>query len=183
MGLLQERCMDKKKVQPTVSLDQPSPCFALAQALSGHGVFAAYLYRFKRQETPKCPCGYIEEMPEHLFTQCAVYQLGRPATPVSAANQEWRLYLRDTVCELWRKEQPCWQNSVFFGSHLRRKNNSRMRQKHPLRPTAYRLYLPRCKKICGNLQRKNYAVICSTWLSAATNSRMNSATCGSRVMI
>jgi len=94
-----------KKVLPTVSLDQPSPCFALAQALSGHGVFAAYLYRFKRRETPKCRSGYIEEIPEHLFTQCTLYQLGRPATPVSAADQEWRIYLRDTVCELWRKEQ------------------------------------------------------------------------------
>ena len=47
-----------------------------------------------------------------------------------------------------------------------------MRQKCLPQPTAYKLYFPPCKKICGNHQRKNYAVICSIWLSMAPNTRM-----------
>lgn len=45
--------------------------FYLTQLLSGHGFFRAYLFRFKRANSPNCPhCRDIQEDVEHVFFQC-----------------------------------------------------------------------------------------------------------------
>ena len=46
--------------------------FYLAQALSGHGCFDAYLKRFKRRDDESCSyCGSLVDNAEHTFSFCA----------------------------------------------------------------------------------------------------------------
>ena len=77
--------------------------FWMAQALSGHGVFAEYLYRMKRRETPMCSCGDGEETAEHVFTECRLFP-GRPNSPLDVNSSEARLYMVETVKSMWQKE-------------------------------------------------------------------------------
>ena len=58
-------------------LDEPTT-FWLSQGLSGHGVFASFLYKYKRRNSPLCRCEAEEETPEHVLTQCPLYADGRP---------------------------------------------------------------------------------------------------------
>lgn len=45
--------------------------YYLTQALSGHGNFAAYLYKFKIRESPMCDmCGNMEDTAEHTVFEC-----------------------------------------------------------------------------------------------------------------
>jgi len=98
------RLIGRRRLLPVVSGDQPPPCFALAQALSGNGVFGAYLYRFRRRDTPKCTCGYREESPEHILNQCEKFKANRLSALVRATDPAWRSYMVNTVCEMWRIE-------------------------------------------------------------------------------
>lgn len=45
--------------------------YYLAQMLSGHGCFRAYLHRFKHDDSPECPsCPGANEDAEHVFFEC-----------------------------------------------------------------------------------------------------------------
>jgi len=77
-----------KELLPAVTIDRPPPTFAMAQVLSGHGVFAAYLYRFKRRHSPTCACGEGEETPLHVFTQCRQFGENRPVAPPGLQKEE-----------------------------------------------------------------------------------------------
>ena len=84
-----------KKLFPTIAArlrtDLRGINFWLAQGLTGHGVFAEFLHRFRRREDPSCPCGAALQTPEHVFRQCPLYQTGRPAAwiPVGQAQLEY----------------------------------------------------------------------------------------------
>jgi hypothetical protein len=37
---------------------------------TGHGYLKSYLHRFKRIESPTCPCGTMEQTIDHLLFKC-----------------------------------------------------------------------------------------------------------------
>ena len=82
--------------------------FWLTQALSGHGVFGAYLHRFHRRATAACPCGQSDETTKHVFAECHRFADTRP--PHDAWTRPLRpvvvRYLEDVVIQLWRIENP-----------------------------------------------------------------------------
>lgn len=82
----------------------PAPSFWLSQGLSGHGVFASYLYKFKRRRSPVCRCGAEIESPEHIFRQCRLYKEGRPSR-LDGRSEDTRKYIEVTVRRLWEAEQ------------------------------------------------------------------------------
>lgn len=48
--------------------------YYLTQAMTGHGKFESYLYRFKRTITPECKqCGYSEDDAEHTIFHCRAW--------------------------------------------------------------------------------------------------------------
>ena len=54
--------------------------FYLAQALSGHGCFNAYLKRFKKRDDESCRyCRSLVENPEHTLFVCATWGAEREA--------------------------------------------------------------------------------------------------------
>lgn len=74
-----ERGAWTKELLPTVStVETEALTFYLAQALSGHGVFASYLYKYKCRRSPWCQCGQEIENPEHVFRTCERCANGRP---------------------------------------------------------------------------------------------------------
>ena len=74
-----------KELLPVVTVDRPPPTFAMAQVLSGHGVFVAYLHRFKRRRSPMCACGEGEETPLCLlYTSPSPRDRTRSRMPSSA---------------------------------------------------------------------------------------------------
>ena len=80
--------------------------FYLAQALSGHGAFAAYLHRRKRRDTPDCElcaCG-CDQTAEHCLKVCPYFEEGRPAT-FSIDRAEDRAYAYRVVVTLWEIER------------------------------------------------------------------------------
>jgi len=49
--------------------------YYITQLLTGHGCFRAYLYRFKRTDSPNCHhCRDVIEDAEHVFFQCPFYE-------------------------------------------------------------------------------------------------------------
>ncbi|KAK7602957.1 hypothetical protein V9T40_006931 [Parthenolecanium corni] len=88
---------------PEVGVEIEGLDFDLAQALSGHGAFRAYLFKFKRSNTPLCECGE-EETPNHVFRECHRHSCGRPASLVPLTS-EVREYLRSTVAKLRQSER------------------------------------------------------------------------------
>ena len=38
--------------------------------VTGHGDIKSYLYRFKISDTPKCPCGNMDQTIDHLPFEC-----------------------------------------------------------------------------------------------------------------
>lgn len=48
--------------------------FWLTQLLTGHGGFRAYLYRFRRAESPLCPECEVDEDAEHVIVDCPRFQ-------------------------------------------------------------------------------------------------------------
>lgn len=77
--------------------------FYLAQALSGHGVFRAYLLKYRRVESDLCECGE-PETPHHVFKICHLHATGRPTT-LNIKEEETRSYLQATVRRLWEAEK------------------------------------------------------------------------------
>lgn len=49
----------------------------MTQALTGHGGFAAYLYRFKCKSSPSCICSDEEESIQHLLLECPQHEAAR----------------------------------------------------------------------------------------------------------
>ena len=87
---------------PTVDTAVPEPDFWSAQALSGHGCFRAYLYKFKRVDSPLCECG-TPETPRHVFQECPQFEEGRPA--VLDLSDGSVNYMRSVVKRLWDLER------------------------------------------------------------------------------
>lgn len=55
----------------------------LVQALTGHGGFGSYLYRFKCKDRPDCDCDPdVEESIEHLIVECPRYEYKRMKTEI-----------------------------------------------------------------------------------------------------
>ncbi len=76
--------------------------FHTSQALSGHGVFRAYLCKMKRADSPLCECGEAETA-EHILTKCPLFAEGRlaPGHPLQFGFLE---YCRKCVKKLWENE-------------------------------------------------------------------------------
>lgn len=54
-----------------VNRDKGEVGYYVTQLLSGHGCFRAYLFRFRRADSPYCPCcGEVQEDAEHVFFCC-----------------------------------------------------------------------------------------------------------------
>ena len=79
--------------------------FHVTQALSGHGTFGTYLYKYKRRESAACVCGFPEQSPEHVFMTCPEFAANRPTTWTKLTEEHLR-YLDQTVLELRRLENP-----------------------------------------------------------------------------
>lgn len=92
---------------PTVESAIEAPLYAdffLTQALTGHGVFGSYLHKIKKLPSPECPeCGTTED-PEHVFTYCTRFEIGRPLGAVGV-SADWLRYMKTTVEKLWEIEQ------------------------------------------------------------------------------
>ena len=86
-----------------VGVAVPGLDFSLGQALSGHGTFREYLFRFKRSSTPKCECGE-DETPRHVFLECPLHSNNRPVGDFKVDDERTRTYLRTTVQKLWQQE-------------------------------------------------------------------------------
>ena len=87
---------------PNVGQDICGLDFYLAQAISGHGCFREYLFRFKRATSPTCECGQ-DETPEHVFLHCPLHANERPTGRLNL-DEEARSYLRKIILKLWKQE-------------------------------------------------------------------------------
>ncbi|KAI5731894.1 hypothetical protein M8J77_018009 [Diaphorina citri] len=63
-----------KNIEPWVNRTYGEVTFELAQFLTGHGNFAAYLKRFRIQEDDKCIYCQQIDTPKHTFFQCIRWQ-------------------------------------------------------------------------------------------------------------
>jgi len=54
------------------------PDFWSTQAITGHGVFKAYLKERRRVDEDTCPCGFDVESAGHVLTECLRFIEGRP---------------------------------------------------------------------------------------------------------
>lgn len=88
---------------PVVGVEVPELDFYLAQALSGHGTFREYLFRFKRAGSPLCECGEVET-PDHVFRHCVRHAAGRPRV-LNPREESTLVYLQGTVRKLWNAER------------------------------------------------------------------------------
>ena len=71
--------------------------FHLSQALSGLGVFKAYLRKMHRIETSQCKCGHEDETAEHVLTECPRFADGWPTERLSGTNPHHRGYMKKVV--------------------------------------------------------------------------------------
>lgn len=90
-----------RKIMPEVQIHDDECDFYLTQGLTGHGVFNEYLHRFKRRETPMCPCLQGQQTVEHVLTECLMFEEGRP----SVLDQGKTEYIRSVVRKLWLRER------------------------------------------------------------------------------
>ena len=75
-----------------------SPGYHVSQFLTGHGSFAANLWRFGCADRPGCDCGGPEESMEHVLTECPTHQeLRERVLPALAAGERWPDCARDLV--------------------------------------------------------------------------------------
>lgn len=91
-----------KQLMPVVPRSKITSNFWRAQALSGHGVYGSYLMKFKRREDAACHCGYPDQSPQHVFTECEMYTDGRP-TELGVGAESLR-YMEEVVRDLWKIE-------------------------------------------------------------------------------
>ncbi len=91
-----------KKIIPRVARGVNEHDFYTAQALSGHGVFRAYLYKRKRVSSPLGECGEVETA-EHILTICPLLAEGRVRPDVPIQNEFLR-YSKKCIKKLWEKE-------------------------------------------------------------------------------
>lgn len=82
-----------------------APDFWITQAITGHGVFKAYLKERGLTQDSMCPCGFSEESAEHVFTECLRFTGGRPLD-WSETTQDHLYYMRRVVIKLWKRENP-----------------------------------------------------------------------------
>ena len=117
-----------RQLFPTIKIrlrtDLKNINFWLAQGLTGHGVFGAFLHRFRRREDPSCPCGAEEQTPRHVFRHCPLYQSGRPIVwiPVGEAHLE---YMEQVVRTLWDVENPGHTLTLSTPTHHREERRQR----------------------------------------------------------
>ena len=83
----------------------PNISFWLGQALTGHGVFAAYLFKYRRRDDPGCPCGAAEETVKHVLRLCPRHAAGRPVDWLNLGPEHWN-YMEVVVRTLWKEENP-----------------------------------------------------------------------------
>lgn len=99
-----------RELLPSVEARQQAPVpnitFWLGQALSGDGVFAAYLHKFKRRDSPLCPCGSgEEESAKHVFRYCVLRAANRPIDWSRPTEKHFE-YMTEVVRNLWVTENP-----------------------------------------------------------------------------
>jgi len=81
------------------------PDFWTSQAITGHGVFRAYLKSRGRTDDDACPCGYGTESAEHALMECPRFTEGRPPDWTRVTPDHLQ-YMRRVVVRLWKKENP-----------------------------------------------------------------------------
>ena len=83
------------------------PDFWTTQAITGHGVFKAYLKDRGRVDDNACPCGFGAESAEHVLRECLRFTDGRPLdwSQITPGHIQ---YMRRVVVELWKRENPCF---------------------------------------------------------------------------
>lgn len=91
-----------KYLFPSVEARVPSLDFHLAQGLSAHGCFRAYLFSKERSDSPDCACGQPETA-AHCFLECPLHATARPAS-LRADEPDTIRYIRETVHTLWTAE-------------------------------------------------------------------------------
>ena len=75
--------------------------YHVSQFLTGHGSFAANLWRFGCADRPGCDCGGPEKSMEHVLTECPTHQeLRERVLSALAAGELWPHCARDIV---WRR--------------------------------------------------------------------------------
>lgn len=103
--------------------------YEMTQVLSGHGCFEAYLYKYKRSNSPNCPyCQNEEDTPEHTIFQCqnwtelreaAKTKMGKPLKPeeiigyMLSSREAWETVetMARTIIQRKEKEQRDTQNN------------------------------------------------------------------------
>ena len=79
--------------------------FYLAQALSGHGCFIAYLKRFKKRDDESCRyCGSLVENAEHTLFVCARWGAEREVVSWTVGAQ----LTPDTMISLMLQSEQIW---------------------------------------------------------------------------
>ena len=56
------------------------PNYITTQLLTGHGNFSSKLHKFRRRDSPACPCGYPDEHADHIIKECPLYSNIRMTT-------------------------------------------------------------------------------------------------------
>ncbi|VDO13798.1 unnamed protein product, partial [Brugia timori] len=92
-------------IQARASARLPNIDFWLGQALTGHGVFASFLHRFRRRDSPNCPCGATDQTAKHVLRFCRLYSAGRPVDWHRLTSTHFQ-YMRRVVRLLWMEENP-----------------------------------------------------------------------------
>jgi len=91
-------------IQTRLQITDP-PDFWTSQAITGHGVFGAYLHSRKRRCTQICNCGAPEETPQHIYQECILFSHKRPSNWEQTTTEHVK-YMRETALELWMIENP-----------------------------------------------------------------------------
>ncbi|GBO99932.1 Putative 115 kDa protein in type-1 retrotransposable element R1DM [Eumeta japonica] len=89
--------------------------YYLTQMLSEHGCFRAYLHRFKRNDSPECPCcsGKPEDA-EHVFFVCPRFNLQRDELE-TILNQRIQ---PETFLEAMLSTKAAWNATGMFATEI-----------------------------------------------------------------
>lgn len=85
--------------------------YHLTQALSGHGSFNAYLYKFKRKDSPKCDqCSNPKDDAEHTIFYCEAWRGQRQDLLKSLQDD----LTPESMCRLMLQSKDKWQKIQNF---------------------------------------------------------------------
>ncbi|XP_071439046.1 uncharacterized protein [Hetaerina americana] len=83
--------------------------------LSGHGCYRAYLYKFKHEESPKCPsCVGVDENAEHVFFKCPRYNEARKELEMTIKQS----ITPESLTEVMMSSKEAWRAVDIFASKV-----------------------------------------------------------------